>query len=108
MRLSLWLDGESSSSKTELAKAGTYAFGDKEFCRKVLSSVTGKRKDILTMLLQSSGCVSIIDDVKQEDVRDRRNSVKNNVDDCLRSVFQGCLTDSVSGYPNDKKLTAAQ
>lgn len=104
MRLSLWLDGESGSGKTELAKAGTYAFGDKEFCRKVLASVTGKRKDILTMLLQSSGCVSIIDDVKQEDVRDRRNSVKNNVDDCLRSVFQGCLTDSVSGYPNDKKI----
>lgn len=104
MRLTLWLDGASGSGKTEIAKAGTYAFGDKEFDRKAIVSVTGKRKDVLMMLLQSSGGVGIVDDVKQEAVRERRNGVKNNVDDCIRSIFQGYLTDSVSGQSGDKKI----
>ena len=104
MRLSLWLDGASGSGKTEIAKVGTYAFGDKEFGGREVVSVTGKRKDVLIMLLQSSGGVCIVDDVKREAVRERRNGVKNNVDDCIRSIFQDCLTDSVSGYSDCRKI----
>lgn len=104
MRLSLWLDGTSGSGKTELAKAGSYAFSDAGFGRKKIVSVTGKRKEIFIMLLQASGSVGIVDDVKQEPVRERKNSVKNNVDDCVRSIFQGYLTDSVSGYPDCREI----
>lgn len=104
MRLSLWLDGASGSGKTELAKAGTYIFGDREFNQKLMVSVTGKRKDVFVMLLCASGCVGVMDDVKQEDVRERKNSVNNNTDDGIRSVFRGELTDSVSGYAGCKKI----
>lgn len=104
MRLTLWLDGASGSGKTEIAKAGIYAFNDDECSMKIIESVTGKRKNILTMMLQASGGVCIVDDVKKENVRERKSSVGNNVDDCLRSVFQGYLTDSVSSYMGHKKI----
>lgn len=95
MKITLWIDGASGSGKTELAKAaGTFVFSDSELNREFIS-VTGKRRDALKHLSQSSGSVYILDDVKSEPVRERRNSVKNIVDDCLRSVFQGQMTDSV-------------
>jgi hypothetical protein len=104
MRISVWLDGESGSGKTELAKVGTYAFADPECGGRLLVSVTGRRKEILSLLLKSSGAVCVVDDVKLENVRERKNSVRNNVDDCLRSIFQGFLTDSASGDYGDKKI----
>lgn len=95
MKLTLWVDGTSGSGKTELVKAvGTYAFGDKEL-QKCLTYATGRRKQALQNLSGSSGGVFILDDVKNERVRDRRNSVQNIVDDCIRSVFQGRLTESL-------------
>ncbi|HBA70604.1 MAG TPA: hypothetical protein DCZ40_14800 [Lachnospiraceae bacterium] len=95
MKITIWIDGASGSGKTELAKAaGTYVFSDSEWNRELISA-TGKRRDALKHLAQSSGSVYILDDVKSEPVRERRNSVKNIVDDCLRSVFQGQMTDSI-------------
>lgn len=93
MKLTLWLDGVSGSGKTELAKAaGMYLFSDESLNREVIS-VTGRRSYAMRRLGQSSGNVCILDDVKREAVRERKNSVKTIVDDYLRSVFQGKLTD---------------
>lgn len=97
MKLTLWLDGASGSGKTELAKTvGTYIFTDKKQQKEVIS-VTGNRKYALNYLAQSSGMVCILDDVKCEQVRERRNSVLNIVDDLIRSIFQGKLTDGGTG-----------
>lgn len=96
MKITFWLDGTSGSGKTELAKAvGTYVFGDEQR-QKCLVYATGRRKQILQSLSYSSGSVFILDDVKNERVRDRKNSVRNVVDDCIRSVFQGRLTESLN------------
>ncbi len=96
MKITLWLDGKSGSGKTELAKAvGTYVFGDKDW-QKCPVYATGRRKQILQSLSCSSGSVFILDDVKNERVRDRKNSVLNIVDDCIRSVFQGRLTENLN------------
>lgn len=93
MKLTLWIDGTSGSGKTELAKAaGRYTFSDEKLNRECVS-VTGKRQYALKCLAESSGSTCILDDVKNERVRDRRNSVRNIVDDYIRSVFQGRLTD---------------
>ena len=93
MKLTLWLDGNSGAGKTELAKAvGTYIFEDKDL-NSNLVSVTGKRSYVLKRLCDSSGTVFILDDVKGEKVRERINSVHSNIDDCLRSVQQGKMTD---------------
>lgn len=97
MKLTLWLDGASGSGKTELAKAvGMYTFYD-EGTNKELISVTGNRKYALNRLAQSSGMVCVLDDVKQEQVRERKNSVRNIIDDFIRGVFQGRLTDGGTG-----------
>ncbi len=103
MKLTIWIDGASGSGKTELARAaGTYVFNDNELNREIIS-VTGKRNYALKHLAQSSGSVYILDDVKSESVRERRNSVKNIVDDVLRSVFQGQMTDEVE--KNSKRVS---
>jgi len=95
MKLTLWIDGISGSGKTELAKAvGTYTFGDQMLNRELLAA-TGKRCDALKHLAQSSGSVCILDDVKIERVRDRKNNMRNIVDDLIRSTFRGRLTDPV-------------
>ncbi|MBD5503560.1 MAG: hypothetical protein HDR09_07405 [Lachnospiraceae bacterium] len=95
MKLTLWLDGSSGSGKTELAKAvGAYTFGDLEM-NKELIAATGKRRDALRHLAQSSGSVCILDDVKAERVRERKNSMRNIIDDLIRSTFRGRLTDTV-------------
>lgn len=93
MKITIWLDGCSGSGKTELAKAVcSYAYEDEDLnCN--LVSVTGKRKYVMSKLFESSGKVFILDDVKKEAVRERRNSVDNIVDDSLRSIFQGKMTD---------------
>lgn len=95
MKLTLWIDGKSGSGKTELAKvAGAYTFGD-NMLNKELVAATGKRRDALRHLAQSSGSVCILDDVKAERVRERKNSMRNTVDDLIRSTFRGRLTDTV-------------
>lgn len=95
MKLTLWIDGKSGSGKTELAKAvGAYTFGDKMLNRELIAA-TGKRRDALKHLAQSSGSVCILDDVKVERVRERKNSIRNTVDDLIRSTFRGRLTDTV-------------
>ena len=95
MKLTLWLDGKSGSGKTELAKAaGAYTFGD-QMLNKELIAATGKRRDALKHLAHSSGSVCILDDVKAERVRERKNSMRNMVDDLIRSTFRGRLTDTV-------------
>lgn len=93
MKITIWLDGCSGSGKTELAKTVcSYAYEDEDLnC--TLVSVTGKRKYVMSRLCESSGKVFILDDVKKEVVRERRNSVHNIMDDCLRSIFQGKMTD---------------
>lgn len=97
MKITLWLAGASGSGKTELAKAvGTYVFADTDLNCNAMSA-TARRNYVLENLGYSSGCVFFFDDVKQETVRDRKNSVKNKVDDILRSVFSGRLTDVVNG-----------
>lgn len=93
MKLTGWLDGTSGSGKTELAKSVySYAFEDEYFNSNIVS-VTGKRPYVLKRLCDSSGRVFILDDVKGERVRERKNSVHNNVDDCIRSIYQGKMTD---------------
>ncbi len=93
MKFTIWMDGKSGSGKTELAKTvGTFAFAD-ECLNPNFVSATGKAKYIIQCLKSFSGGVLIFDDVKNEKVRDRRNSVANSVDDILRSVYQGMLTD---------------
>lgn len=93
MKLTFWMDGASGSGKTELAKAaGSYAFMDEDLNGNLVSA-TAKRSYALENLERSSGRVFILDDVKGEKVRERKNSVRNIVDDCLRSIFQGRLTD---------------
>ncbi len=95
MKLTLWLDGKSGSGKTELAKAvGAYTFGDQMLNRELLAA-TGKRRDSLKHLAQSSGSVCILDDVKAERARERKNNLWNVVDDLIRSTFRGRLTDTV-------------
>lgn len=95
MKLTLWVDGKSGSGKTELAKtAGVYTFGD-QMLNKELVAATGKRRDALRHLAQSSGSICILDDVKAERVRERKNSMRNTVDDLIRSTFRGRLTDSI-------------
>lgn len=95
MKLTLWIDGISGSGKTELAKAvGTYTFGDQMLNRELLAA-TGKRRDALKHLAQSSGSVCILDDVKAERVRERKNNMRNIVDDLIRSTFRGRLIDNV-------------
>ncbi len=93
MKITIWLAGTSGSGKTELAKAmGTYVFADSDLnCNAV--SATARRNCVLENLSYSSGSVFIFDDVKHESVRDRNNGVKNKIDDILRSVFNGRLTD---------------
>lgn len=94
MKWTLWLDGNSGSGKTELAKAaGTFVFADKSLDANLISA-TGKARYILEALGNSSGSVFILDDVKQERVRERRNSVAAIVDDILRSTYQGVMTDA--------------
>lgn len=93
MKFTVWLDGSSGSGKTELAKAvGTFIFADEKLNPNFVSA-TSKAKYILEHLKNSSGSVCILDDVKIEKVRDRRNSVAAAVDDVLRSTYQGMLTD---------------
>ncbi len=106
MKITLWLAGASGSGKTELAKAvGTYVFADSDLnCNAV--SATARRNYVLENLGHSSGCVFFFDDVKQETVRERKNSVKNKVDDILRSVFNGRLTDVVSGQSTPPLIDA--
>lgn len=97
MRITLWLAGNSGSGKTELAKAmGTFVFEDGDLnCNAV--TATARRNYVLENLSHSSGSVFLFDDVKQETVRERKNSVKNKIDDILRSVFNGKLTDVING-----------
>lgn len=96
MKITVWLAGASGSGKTELAKAmGTYVFADSDLnCNAV--SATTRRNCVLENLSYSSGSVFIFDDVKHESVRDRNNGVKNKIDDILRSVFNGRLTDVIN------------
>lgn len=107
MKLTLWLDGSSGSGKTELAKtAGNYTFTDESLNRELIS-VTDNRKYALRRLSQSSGMVRILDDVKKENTSERKNSSKIIVDDFLRSIFQGKVTDSGSGRnPGPKWIDA--
>lgn len=106
MKLTLWIDGISGSGKTELAKAvGTYTFGDQMLNRELLAA-TGKRCDALKHLAQSSGSVCILDDVKIERVRDRKNNMRNIVDDLIRSTFRGRLTDPVGIYSDSGWIDA--
>lgn len=106
MKLTLWIDGKSGSGKTELAKAaGAYTFGD-NMLNKELVAATGKRRDALKHLVQSSGSVCILDDVKVERVRERKNSMRNTVDDLIRSTFRGRLTDTVDMDSEPKWIDA--
>ncbi|MCX4317079.1 MAG: hypothetical protein OSJ52_10655 [Lachnospiraceae bacterium] len=93
MRLTAWLDGASGSGKTELAKAAGNFFFQDERKEKAIEPVTAGGRYILERLSQSSGVVFILDDVKKEQTRERRNSVADTVDDVLRSVYQGKMTN---------------
>lgn len=102
MKLTLWLDGPSGIGKTSLTRAaGTYTFQD-ENLHKEFVSATEKRSNALKCLERSSGTVCILDDIKEENVQSRKNSVRNIVDDFIRSVFQGRMTDStkLNSEPN--------
>lgn len=106
MKLTFWLAGASGSGKTELAKAvGTYVFADSDLnCNYV--AATARRNYVLGNLTQSSGSVFLFDDVKQEPVRERKHSVKNKIDDILRSVFSGRMTDVITGKSTPQLIDA--
>lgn len=96
MKITLWLAGTSGSGKTELAKTvGTHIFADKDLNSNAVSA-TARRDYVLRHLSDSSGSVFFFDDVKKESVRERKNSVRIKIDDILRSVFSGKLTDVVN------------
>lgn len=106
MKLTLWLDGPSGIGKTSLIRGtGTYTFRDEQLNKEFVSA-TGRRRHALECLEQSSGMVCILDDVKQENVRERKNSVKNIVDDYIRSVFQGRMTDAAKVNNKPKEVDA--
>lgn len=94
MKITVWLSAPCGSGKTELARvAGTFLFRNGDGYKTIVSA-TGNRKYFLRCLAQSSGNVLVLDDVKKERVTDRKDKVKKIVDDCLRSVFQGSLTEN--------------
>lgn len=104
MKLTLWLDGPSGIGKTSLIReAGTYTFRDEQLNKEFVSA-TGRRRHALECLERSSGMVCILDDVKQENVRERKNSIKNIVDDFIRSVFQGRMTDAAKVNSKPKEV----
>lgn len=104
MKLTLWLDGPSGVGKTSLIRgAGTYTFRDGQLNKEFVSA-TGRRRRALECLEQSSGIVCILDDVKEENVRERKNSIKNIVDDFIRSVFQGRMTDAAKVNNKPKEV----
>lgn len=93
MKLTIWLDGVSDSGKTRVAEVvGTYTFSNEKLEKEYVSA-TGKRRYAMRCLSQMSGNVFILDDYKAEEIRERRNSVKLIIDDTIRSVFQGKMTD---------------
>ena len=93
MKFTVWLDGNSGSGKTELAKAvGTFIFADERLNPNFVSA-TARSKYAMERFAGSSGGVFILDDIKNEKVRDRKQRVAGIVDDVLRSTYQGMLTD---------------
>lgn len=93
MKFTVWLDGNSGSGKTELAKAvGTFIFADERLNPNFVSA-TARSKYAMERFAGSSGGVFILDDIKNEKVRDRKHRVAGIVDDVLRSTYQGMLTD---------------
>ncbi len=106
MKISLWLAGASGSGKTELAKAmGTYLFADDALNTEMVSA-TARRTYVLKHLSESSGGVFLFDDVKKEAVRERKNSVLIKIDDILRSIFNGRLTDVIDKQPSPPLIDA--
>lgn len=98
MKIMLWIVGSSSSGKTELAlNVGNFVAEEGGY-EKRFTSVTGTRKEILEFLRESSGIPFILDDVKKERVRDRKNGVRSIIDDCIRSIYQGKLTTNRAKY----------
>lgn len=99
MKITLWLAGDSGSGKTSLAKVvSAYLFEDEELNSNFVSATTN-RNYVLKSLCDSSGSVFLFDDVKKESVRERKNSAQIKIDDILRSVFNGRLTDVMRGQP---------
>ena len=93
MKLTIWLDGVTDSGKSRVVEAcGTYTFRDEKLEKEYVSA-TVKKRYAMRRLSQMSGSVFILDDYKAEEVRERRNSVKLIIDDIIRSVFQGKMTD---------------
>lgn len=93
MKLTIWLDGVTDSGKSRVVEAcGTYAFRDEKLEKEYVSA-TVKKRYAMRRLSQMSGSVFILDDYKAEEVRERRNSVKLVIDDIIRSIFQGKMTD---------------
>ena len=101
MKITIWVDGVSDSGKTRVVEAvGAYTFFDEKLGMDYVSA-TGKRRYAMRHLAQMSGSVFILDDYKAEEVRERRNSVKLIIDDTIRSIFQGKMTDvdTVNSHP---------
>lgn len=93
--LTLWLDGNSGSGKTSLAKAvGTFTNRDSYGEKRVISS-TEQVRSVVTALAESSGIPIIFDDVKYEKTQRQREKSAVSSDIVLRSVYQGRLTEQL-------------
>jgi len=103
MRIVTWLEGESGSGKTETARSGLFAFTSEDGRRRPVPK-TANKKDVLLKLVQSSGSLYILDDVKEEVASQRKHDGKIVVDDVIRSVFQGFLESPAKGYQEYERI----
>lgn len=92
----IWLDGNSGSGKTSLAKAvATFTDQDVYGGKKIVSS-TERIRQVTENLVKSAGIPFIFDDVKYEATQRQREKSRASFDIVLRSVYQGEVTELTS------------
>lgn len=88
--LTMWLDGEPGSGKTELAcTLGTFINKNTKDCTQTPKKIFlafGKPKDMVQSLAQHQGLNFILDDVKAEKVSGQRDNSRTCIDTCIRSI----------------------
>lgn len=88
--LTMWLDGEPGSGKTELAcTLGTFINKNTKDCTQTTKKMFlafGKPKDMVQSLAQHQGLNFILDDVKAEKVLGQRDNSRTCIDTCIRSI----------------------
>ncbi len=105
----IWLDGNSGSGKTSLAKAvASFTEQDVYGGKKIVSS-TEQIRQVTENLVKSTGIPFIFDDVKYEATQRQREKSRTSFDIVLRSVYQGEVTELASkeNFGNKEVCTCA-